>query len=106
MQVQLGVVDLAAAQFESAAEDAEIGDVGVEPPDVKQRIAVVVGDVELLDVDLREEPDIDPSDPYGRSQLARDGLRDTVHRIVLYGGDVEQQREAHGQDYQQQNRRG
>ena len=104
-QVKPRVGDLAAAQLQPAAEDAETRDEGVELPDVKQRVALVVLDIEALDPDLREDADVHAVDRHGGLQLARDEARGPVHRVVLHGGNVEQQRERHGNNYQQQNRR-
>ena len=104
-QVELGVGDLPAAEREAPAEEAEARDVGVELPDVEQRIAPVILDIEALDLDFREDADVHAFDRHGGLQLARNGLRGLVHHEVLHGGNVEQQRKENGQNYQQQNRR-
>ena len=104
-QVEPRVGDLAAAQLQPAAEDAETRDEGVELPDVEQRIALVILDVEALHPDFRKDADVHAVDRHGGLQLARNETCGLVHRVVLHGGNVEQQREHHGNDYQQQNRR-
>ena len=104
-QVKPRVGDLAAAELQPAAEDAETRDVGIQLPDIQQRIALVILDIEALYLDLREDADVHAVDRHGGLQLARnDGCR-LVHHEVLHHGNVEQQREHHGNNYQQQNRR-
>ena len=104
-QVELGVGDLAAAERQSPAEDAETRDIGVQLPDVEQRVAPVILDIEALDLDFRKDADVHAVDRHGGLQLARNDLRGLVDHEVLHGGNVEQQREENGKNYQQQNRR-
>ena len=106
VQMQSGVGDLPAAQLDAPAPQAEARDVGIQTPHVKERVAAVVLDVEILDAHLRKQPDVHPAHAHDRPQPLRDESGRTAHGIVLDGGNVEQQRKRHGKDYQQQNRRG
>lgn len=85
------------------AEEPEVRDVGLDPTGIKERVAPVVLDVEALDAELREEPDIDTVDAHGGPEPLGDQRHGLVHHEVLHGRNVEQQREHDGKNYQQQN---
>ena len=103
-QVELRPADLAAAEYYPAAEDAQPRDVGVEAADVEQRVALVILDVEALDLDLAEKPDVHAVDAHGGFELPGYHAHGFLYHVVLHGGNIEQQRKHHGQNYQQQNR--
>jgi len=101
-QVELGVGDLAAAQRKPPAEDAQSGDEGVDTAHVEQRVALVILDIETLDLDPAEKPDVHAVDADGGFELLRRHAHGFLHHVVLHGRNVEQQRERQRQNYQQQ----
>ena len=104
-QVEFGIGDLAVAQFEPAAEQSEGREAGVETPHVEERVALKILDVEAVDAHPRKEPDLHAVDRHGGTQALRHDPCGHLHDVVLHGGDVEQNRERHGKDHQQQHGR-
>ncbi len=84
--------DLGAGERHPAAPDAEAGDVGVEPVDVEQRVALVILDVETVDPGLAQHTDVDTADGHRGLQLPGSHAHDLLHRPVLHGGYLQQQR--------------
>ena len=102
-QEELAADDPPAADLKPPAEEPEVRDVGLDPTGIKERVAPVVLDIETLDAELREEPDIDTVDAHGGPEPLGDQRHGLVHHEVLHGRNVEQQREHDGKNYQQQN---
>ncbi len=104
-QTELRTDDFAAAERHAAAEKAQTGHVSVEPVDVKERIALVILDVETVDLDLAQQADVDPADGDRGLQLVGDRLHGFLHHEILHSGNIQQQRNADRQDDRQQNDR-
>ena len=89
-------------QREPVAENAELGDEGVQLTDVEQRIAAVILDIKSFERDPVENPDIHPIDTDDRFEFARRELRGPAHDEVLHGVDAQQQRQCKRKYDQQQ----
>ena len=104
-QAELGAGNLGTAEDEPAAENPEPGEVGIEPVDVKERIALVILDIETLYLGLAEPPDVDVPDGDRGFQLGRDDPRSLVHDEVLHGRNTQQQRQRKREQDDRQNDR-
>ena len=104
-KIELPVGQPAVTQREPVAENAELGDEGVQLTDVEQRIAAVILDIKSFERDPVENPDIHPIDTDDRFEFARRELRGPAHDEVLHGVDAQQQRQCKRKYDQQQNRR-
>ena len=104
-KIELPVGQPAVTQREPVAENAELGDEGVQFTDVEQRIAAVILDIKSFERDPVENPDIHPIDTDDRFEFVRRELRGPAHDEVLHGVDAQQQRQCKRKYDQQQNRR-
>ena len=91
-------------QREAVAEDPELRDEGMKFPDIQQRVAAVILDVESRQFDPVENPDIHAVDTDDRFEFPRGELRGLVYDKVLHGVDTQQQRQHKRKDDQQQYR--